>query len=353
MCIYYSQRSGLHYERHEHVIPAAIGGILELPKGVVSDEFNLDISSLELHFIREWLSIPRQLVGPGKRGSLNPKDATKSNITILSNPKSQENYALGYVILGKPYEIPHIILNTSTGEMSMNVPGGKGNAAFDDFKKNVITIGNSQIKVITDNSLPTDIILFGIDENSRTKYKYFFSKNEANPINPSSSVMYELFKNIEMRDQNLNVLNYQPKVHSKHTFDLEHFRICGKIAINYLAHLKGKEHVLGSQFDDVRNWIAYGGDNNFATWDKLNTDPIAKVLGSSPEHYHFISIRKVDNLLVANVLLYAPFMATQIILSKDFQGNFNPESFICDWKNQKEFGLMEYLATELHKQETA
>lgn len=350
MCIYYSNRTDLKYTSKEHIIPAAIGGISTLNIGIVSDEFNTDISKLESEFIHKFLSIPRELEGPGKRGSLNPKKASQSRIYVFSQPGTG-NFSLGYMSNSKPHEIPHIFIDTNTGRMSMSVPAEKGRNGFEEFKNDALSVGNSKIHTIVENAVPENVVLFGIHQG-----QYYFAKHKLNTTFPTAESIYRAFEKIEIPDHGFENTKYQPKVHSKHLFQIDYFRIYAKIAFNYLAKIRGKDFAINNQFDAIRNWIAHGGENEFATIDKINIDHLSKlidwkVVDKVPEYYHFITIKKVENYLVCHVLLYSKFGA-QIILSKEFKSHFSADSLICDWKNRREFGLREFLATQLHDNKT-
>src|SRR5580658_987513 len=104
MCIYYKYRDGLHYGSGEHIIPAAIGGKKKLPSGYVSNEFNNDISKLEQEFIREsFVAMAREVQGPGKRGKLGDKFATKSKVHVVRNVDDDRLFALGYIKMGRTF----------------------------------------------------------------------------------------------------------------------------------------------------------------------------------------------------------------------------------------------------------
>ncbi|WP_125719599.1 hypothetical protein [Flavobacterium ustbae] len=123
MCIYLTSKEKLNYKNAEHIISAGLGGKLKLPLGYVSDEFNNIISKSEQEFLRSSIiSLPRQISGPGKRGSLNPKRETKSKISVFSEPTKGECFSLGYIQMNKPFEIPHVIFNQITGEVIFNFP---------------------------------------------------------------------------------------------------------------------------------------------------------------------------------------------------------------------------------------
>src|SRR6202012_3750045 len=93
-CIYYITRTDLSFETAEHVFPAGLGGIMTLPKGYVSKEFNNDISQVELRFMRESLiALPRQILGPGKKGKAGIKHATKSAVHLIENLSSPGSFS--------------------------------------------------------------------------------------------------------------------------------------------------------------------------------------------------------------------------------------------------------------------
>jgi len=131
-CIYLKgTEPQLTFTSEEHIIPAGIGGITKLDRGMVSDQCNNKFSAMELNFMRHSvIAIPRQLEGPGKRGSLSNKKATESFIHIMTD--SENKSSLGYIKNGQPYQIPQMIfLNENQVEILFN-------KSSDDYKKNLI-----------------------------------------------------------------------------------------------------------------------------------------------------------------------------------------------------------------------
>ncbi|CAG5017821.1 hypothetical protein DYBT9275_05853 [Dyadobacter sp. CECT 9275] len=167
MCIYYINREDLTYESAEHILMAGIGGMKTLPKEYVSTQFNNDISKIEQEFLRESLiSLPRQFLGPGKRGSLNPKYQSRSKVHLLRDSTDSE-FSLGYMQKGTPYLIPQFKLNLNNGEIKIiinNNKPDKSNAILDNFHRNLQNPETLQIKRIIDNRLPENIIFFGIQD---------------------------------------------------------------------------------------------------------------------------------------------------------------------------------------------
>lgn len=107
LCIYTKENdTEAHFRNQEHIIPACIGGMQKLPKGYVSDEVNTLFSALELKLARNSpITLPRMFIGPGKRGSHNPKRRGGAS-KIVSVMKSNENgiYSLGYIRMGTPFK---------------------------------------------------------------------------------------------------------------------------------------------------------------------------------------------------------------------------------------------------------
>lgn len=105
-CIYLKDADpNLTFNSGEHIFSAGVIGKRKLPLGYVSDECNNTFSKMELKFMRSSIiSLPRQMVGPGKRGSLDPKKASQSQI-FLMNEDNQDTIEFGYISLSKAYAI--------------------------------------------------------------------------------------------------------------------------------------------------------------------------------------------------------------------------------------------------------
>lgn len=345
MCIYYKDGENLTYTGEEHIIPAGIGGMKKLPKGYVCDQFNNAISKLEQRFLRNSiLAIPRMFVGPGKRGSLSESKATKSKIQFIKNPDGHVPYSLGYTVLGKLTEIPTLSINTRDGSCSFSLDKKENTDPFaivTDYKTKCLSDGWLKIKTRDTSELPTDIILIGIKEHVEENYNCFVIRNPENTLEISVERIRAIANGINFDNKKPEHLKYTPHVQDRADFDIEYFRVYGKIAFNTLALLKGKDFVTASNFDEVRKWIACGGDNNFASM--LNT-PIPLHQSGLPiaQDAHSVLISSSGQMVIANVCLYNHF-AVQILLSNTFSGQLSIDGFICDWTGKKEYLWHEYL----------
>jgi hypothetical protein len=347
MCIYYKGKSGLAYISGDHIIMASIGGKLKLPTDFVSHEFNNSISNLEGQLVRtSLLSLARSIEGPGKRGSLIDRNATKSRIFVVKNYQDKDMFALGYVIKGKTYEIPHVKINCE--DMSIEFSFGKINPSevdsiLNEFKTKCNDPGLLKIKKILDSELPKHILLFGIMSDIEKPYNAFFVKNEANSNDVTNELIQSVSASINTMDQIPEHRKYTPIVKGNLTFSIEHFRVFGKMAFNYLAYISGKEFVLADRFDKVRDWIVNGGEH-IAYFDNY-PNPLEKMV-SFPDSYHMILIFKVDNILMGKVLTYKSVII-DMVLCENFSEHFTTKGFICDWLTGGEYDLDQFIINKL------
>lgn len=111
MCVYYKDAEGLRFEKQEHIIPAFLGGKKMLDQGVVSDQANELFSGIEKHAAMEsFINIDRMFLGPGKRGSRNPKKAGSTKISVMCSQNGRAS--LGYILMGKPKQIMQCFLES-------------------------------------------------------------------------------------------------------------------------------------------------------------------------------------------------------------------------------------------------
>ncbi|MGC4102356.1 hypothetical protein [Ferruginibacter sp.] len=349
MCIYYTDKTGLTYISGEHIFPAAIGGIQKLLPGTVSDQFNYDISKLELDFIRKsFVGIARQVEGPGKRGKLADKYATKSPITVIQSLNEDSTFSLGYIKKGRLYEIPQVLLNTSTSEFSISFDSttvSNMGQAIAEFKNRCADVENLRIKNIICELLTEHQILIGIEENIEENFNCFIA-TASEEITVSAEKIKAIGASLHYNGIPLQHKSYMPQSNGKAKFSFDYFRLYGKMAFNFLAFLKGSEFVLSKEFDPPRQWIVTGGDNKFASLNKDNYSPVKEIGINLPVACHYILIFKLENKLVASVYLYEA-LSVVIELHSNFTQNFSTDGFICDWKNRKEYRLFEYIAQKI------
>ncbi len=346
MCIYLGDKIGLHYVNQEHIFPAGIGGIAKLPNGFVSDEFNKMISALELDLMRNsLLSIPRHFEGPGKRGKLAEKFHSPSKVSVIKNLKDN-THSLGYTIKGKPYEIAQISLNSDTGETTLSFPNDQSadfESKIKDFHECSKQIDRDKTIELDGSMLPENIILFGITKQKNGTLKSFIAKNNLNQFQLNAEMIERIAEDYCTQSKEPSLVKYHAQVHAKATLSEDHFRIFAKIAINFIASIKGCDFIKTDRFKPVVNWVTNGGENKYARLipeiNLFGTDAL-----NFPVSSHYAIVSKVHDRLIAYVSLYS---SLTIFLDFGFIMNepFSDKGLICDWKNRKEYSLLEYIST--------
>lgn len=356
ICIYTKQaHDDEEMKSGDHIMLAAIGGIKKLPKTYVSHEANNYFSKLEKHFTRDSIiSLIRQFEGPGKRGNLNIKKASKSKVSIMvsqnANDESKKKYSLGYLELGKPHIINQFIFDLeNTSKTNITTSLNPIHISDDDDPQQTLLTFIEKAKkmeeyiLIIDESLPESLALFGELDN-----KWFLAiKN-----NNKESLALEFVKYIQqsktVTSNDYQKSSNQVSTQQTYSFNIDvTFRVIAKMVFNFLALEKGQEFILNSRFDSIRNWIYTGeGENNFV--HLIESDNIMKERFGSfyPERAHYIFLSQVECELVGLIGFYGATFAFSVKLTDLNPGEvLLPDvcGLICDWKNRREYTLMEYI----------
>lgn len=167
-CIYLKESDDTQtFNKAEHIFPAGIGGVRKLPKGYVSDNVNgIIFSKMELDFMRNSvISICREIEGPGKRGSLSLKKATKSKVGISKDEEGQVK--LAYIKKAKPYSIDQIKISEFK-VVGLTIGKSENKSDYENLKEFVIKLErfvegykNYHITYIKDISIDLETILIG------------------------------------------------------------------------------------------------------------------------------------------------------------------------------------------------
>ncbi|MEJ8767823.1 hypothetical protein WKU33_18600 [Oceanobacillus sp. HCA-5259] len=356
ICIYTKQpHDDAELKSGDHVILAAIGGQRKLPKSYVSHEANNYFSRLEKHFTRDSIiSLVRQFEGPGKRGKLNIKKASKSKVNVMvsqhPDDESSYKYSLGYLELGKPYAINQFIFNLDdTNKNNILTSLNPILIKADDDPQQVLLSFIESVKkmenyiLILDENMPENLALFGELEN-----KWFLAINS----NAKESLALDFIKHIQQSKSvtvnDSNKSSSQVSTHQSISFDFDiTSRVIAKMVFNFLALEKGQEFILNSRFDSIRNWIYTGeGENNFVSI--MESDNMMKKRFGTlyPDRSHYIFITQIDRELVGLIGFYGSTFSFSVKLTDLVPGEIllnDVCGLICDWKNRKEYSLMEYV----------
>jgi hypothetical protein len=332
LCIYYKSRPDLTFNTEEHIFPAGLGGRMTLQQGMVSLEFNNDISAVELTFMRDSvIALPRQLLGPGKRGKTGDKHATRSRIHLIENFTRPGVYSLGYIKAGKPEEIPQININLISGAALFSVPGIEQSKAQEKLLKLLEAFNEGNVRYKKDARIGETDIIIGFDKNilvyTAPETKYQIDLQYAKRL-------HEL---LSAHHSDPAHLRFHIKTKQDVTVGEDFYRICAKTAFNVLAQIKGKDFVMSDEFDRIRDYIAFGGDDDLVCFGREITDIIA-----FPVHSHWVVISARGHMLFADVSFYNHF-GGRVILSDKHTGYPDTDGMICDWKNNEEYRLIDYI----------
>lgn len=340
-CIYLKESDETQtFIKGEHIFPAGIGGVRKLPKGYVSDKVNgIIFSKMELDFMRNSvISICREIEGPGKRGALSLKKATKSKVGISKDEEGQVK--LAYIKKAKPYSINQIkisefkVVGLTIGKLE-NKSDNENLREFLIKLESFVEIGykNQHITYINDIGINSEMILLGeLDSNW-----YLASNRKDIDLNN----MVEGIKNSISYLKNQKTLE---KVISKIEFNFKKefdtanfFRVCVKMAFNYLAYRTNQDYVCGSEFDKLREYVL-GEIDEFEVNILENGALIHKY--KLPKRCHTIAISTSDENLFAIVSFYDEAFNVGMILSSKPSDLVTPFIGVCDWKNNNEYDLI-------------
>ncbi|TGL17922.1 hypothetical protein EHQ46_15815 [Leptospira yanagawae] len=334
------------FSSQEHIFPAGIGGMFQFPVGTVCDKCNTEVfSPLELDFIRNSIiSLPRQFYGPGKRGSLNPSEATSSFVHLMAFDDASGEKALGVIRIGVPFQIPQFrILGPETVSIFLDPRHGDIDDQISSFL-HVMRAFNKDCKFVylTDELLNEDELYFGFWDK-----KYYLCAKDRESISKVLEYLEKL-RIGELYETTDRILKKEiVESRQKLAFNIKAFeRISAKIVFNGLCYLTSREFCHQSGYDEIREFIRYGGEGNHVILlneNQPSLDPLPGV--SFPKHSHrlFIFTAKSEGQ-IALLNFYDSFKLA-IRLSKQMIPGNSFTGIICDWTNRQDYILSDYLAT--------
>lgn len=356
-CIYNKEIKGnLHFQKQEHVIPAGLGGISKLEKGIVSDEVNEMFSKIELKALRNsLLSVNRTNLGPGKRGNLNVNKIKNPIMRVLQQNEEESEYEffLGFIYAGTSYIIPQLLLEFNDNEGSVK-PIFIASPFQEDIVKDFPLDFNKKIRqFLKSRKRSFKLVEMPFKTNSHFIsigfYKGRWYGATSHKFINMDVVAFEFLPMIEEMINNQIVYFKEPTINDnkpilKYTnildMDMEIFYfLYVKTAFNALAFFKGNEFVNTEIFDNVRNAILNKEDLGDFIDDKEDVKiELEEYIHNIPDKAHYIIINAKDTVIKAYVSFYGESPAN-INLTTKYQGKPFIDGLICDWKNRLEFRL--------------
>jgi len=353
-CIYLSKsRKELSYLKQEHIIPAALGGNAKLSKGIVSDEANELFSKYELKALRNsFLSINRNNLGPGKRGSLSVNNVTNPTIKLFEAVNNEQSshidaeYApirLGFLFIGEAYIISQIFFPINN-DWSIKIPRFVMDSTSKDAVFSIQQFWVNLEKFIKNKDKKYTLIKSELKRQD--KYVLIGAHNGKWVISTSLN-NNQLEKFIQMLERKTLPENIPALASSSSTyrysnilmeaFDESMPFIYIKTAFNILALFKGSEYMLESQFDEVRSAVINVKDTNKFFIEKPMPEwLISWVTSEVKTKEHFVVINAEDNYVEAYVSFYREPLWDVIRLSNNYSGEHFRKGFICNWEHSNE-----------------
>lgn len=365
LCIYTKQDgSEAEFKKREHIIPACIGGMKRLKQGYVSDEINHEFSKLELPFGRESISsIPRMFVGPGKRGSKNPKKkgGAGKKIAVMRSHESGK-LSLGYIQMGKPIMIEQLhIKEMEDGQRRIGI--GFDSVERDCVEKKLaewmekLDAYNGSPTIIKSKDILVNEMILGLE--GKRWYLAIAEKKSSDEAKEGMKKELELLKKFYKKRDNgeemlksgaIHVEKSQVTAEMKMAFNMHaYFRVVAKIAFNCLADLKGQDYVLQEKFDAIRKAIVTGENieqfvqlgGELKLFDGLAEWAIEKGFGS---WMHMVLIIRSRRGLAAVVCLYGNSNPMAVYLSDEACQDFEEmDGLICDWEHKREMSFLDFI----------
>ena len=357
-CIYYRHSThNLHFEKQEHVIPAGLGGITKLDKGMVSDEANEMFSKIELKALREsFIAVNRMNLGPGKRGNLNFNKIKNPVMRVLQpeNKNHEIEFLLGFIYAGKSYIIPQLVLifNDVKGTVK---PIFMTSPFHEDNIKEFPLDFNKKLRLFLKNHKRNfNLVKMPFQTNSHFItvgfYKGKWYAATSHEIINMDILALEILPMVEdmikkqiFYKQNPKLPDNLPNFRYTETLNMNSdifYFMYVKTAFNALALFKGSEFINGEIFNSVRKAII-NQENLDAFINKrkmsFNQEIIAYIKGF-PDKSHYVIINAKDNSINAFVSFYGEYPAT-VQLTNEYLGEPFLDGLICDWKNRNEFRL--------------
>lgn len=338
MCIYYGNSSALTYKKQEHVFPAGLGGKIKLPYGCVSDQANEFFSPMELQLMRHSLiAFDRMMFGPGDRGTLQPSKASKSPVNVGVQDDGQ--IVLCYTALGKPYNIPQVHIGSNSATVTL--PNEQANAIeYLNYIINALHKFNGRFVFLRYKELPAEDVIIGFFEN----HYYVTVAGDRPEIEYVQNKIHVFLRNF--RDEEFHSGEHRVTQHHSIQENPSIARMYAKVAMNTLALLKGADYVTHSNFDKIRTWILTGDfQEDFLFLPSILTDKTDDLIKVFPASSHWCIFSRMGNTVEAMICFYNRYMRRftfgDLINSTDF---IYPNGFVCDWKNEKEYTLEEYIS---------
>lgn len=341
-CIYLFKhnKEPLTYASREHIFPAAIGGKIKLEKGFVSDQANnLFSQEFERDVSQNYFKMHRQFLKIGKRGKSSESALWKSSTVEVG--EINKEYLLTNFINEKVNAIPQITFFIETSKTELKGLKTEGDAKdFIEKIKQFEMQENFLLNDIVDSRFEGKII-FGL--HNKKWYLGIASKDIRNMAVSRISSFIESNITIE----GITHVKAPATIDYKLVYKDQMFmRYCAKIAFNYLAYIKGQEHVLGEEYDIIRKFIVSGiGDMN--DFQFIGSGVLEQIHGLVELGTHYILLSNSDLGLIAVINLFGQEVVIKLTDKKVELEEKHTGLFCNATSSNQEMNIIDYCGKRL------
>ncbi|MEG0164876.1 hypothetical protein [Anaerorhabdus sp.] len=344
MCIYLKNATReLTYKKREHVIPASLGEKTMLPIGTVSDQANELFSKTERTAVRETLlSVNRNNVGPGKRGSKSVEKVETPTMRVLevvvkNDDKPFMPVKLGFLHFGVVHVIPQIFLEMRV-DGSIKYPiynEGFSKTDIDEYFRSLYKfIDSSEMKyVLVETELKRTERFINIG-HFKNKWFIYTNINGLNIINLLKAIKKRVPEKVVIQPCIAEEYHYsyilEKMLDDSFTF------IYLKTAFNFTSLILGEEFMMDEQFDDLRSALVNVKGLDLYTCNEPFPNWLKEWAKNNLDHYeHFVAISIEGDYIKAYVSYYSGTPMVINIGRNDY-GYSLKKIIKCDWENRKE-----------------
>lgn len=338
MCIYYGNKEELTYCSQEHVLPAALGCHTKLVSGVVSDQANKYFSPIERDVIEHSLiQFPRIIQGPGKRGTLSPKYATTSGISVVEIDGKK---CLGYMKGTKAYICNQFLIDGDKlrfikGDDSSN--SNNYEAEINELKQSISNMGEKYVPVNMGEPKSKQIFITFFKKKIHIGFSGELPGSRLDEIKEIFQASFAIGK--------IGGDSGQPKLCLEVIQnDINVCILAAKTAINTLANLTSHDWIVSeSHCDELIDMIMSGSKDIFSRVFGLREVQIIKKCLYVKENQHACILLRCGHTLKAYVFFYN--FGYTISLADNFRSAlpFLVDGIVCDWENQTDYRYLHYL----------